>query len=55
MRQGLRLVPPSAPAFLPKLIRLEQRFLELNRLAVIAAASIRHESPSRVRVTYRKT
>jgi hypothetical protein len=45
---------PEAPAFLPRLIRLKERFLQYNRVAVISAASIRHEAPAKVRLTYRR-
>ena len=45
---------PDAPAFLPRLIDLKQRFLPSDRVAVISAASIRHEPAAQVRVRYRR-
>jgi hypothetical protein len=46
--------PPAAPAFLPRLIRMKQKFPQFNRVAVISQPSIRREPPARVRVNYRK-
>ena len=45
---------PDAPAFLPRVIDLKQRFLPSDRVAVISAASILHEPPAQVRVSYRR-
>jgi hypothetical protein len=47
-------LPPAAPTFLPRLIRMKQKFLQFNRVAVISAPSTRHEPPGRVRMTYRR-
>ncbi|MBV8700022.1 hypothetical protein [Bradyrhizobium sp.] len=46
--------PPAAPAFLPLLIDLRQRFRPSDRVAVISAASILQEPPAQVRVSDRK-
>jgi hypothetical protein len=47
-------LPPAAPTFLPRLIRMKQSFLQFNRVAVISTASRRHEPSTRVRMTYRR-
>ncbi|KRQ01032.1 G1 family glutamic endopeptidase [Bradyrhizobium manausense] len=44
--------PPAQPAFLPRLIRMKQKFQQFNRVAVISNPSVRREPPARIRVNY---
>lgn len=46
--------PPTRPGFLPRLIRMKQRFAQYNRVAVISAPSTRNLTPRRLKLRYQR-